>query len=83
MYMQYGLNDQSVCCCFSVVYHPTGPSGAALLAQAKEVKKACANNWAAVELKRKNWGEAASQATKVRRQPYTLNNHFQALGVGL
>uniref|UniRef100_A0A383W6I9 peptidylprolyl isomerase n=1 Tax=Tetradesmus obliquus TaxID=3088 RepID=A0A383W6I9_TETOB len=42
-----------------------GPSPAALLAQAKDVKKACANNWAAVELKRKNWGEAASQATKV------------------
>ncbi|KAF6263773.1 hypothetical protein COO60DRAFT_342981 [Scenedesmus sp. NREL 46B-D3] len=42
-----------------------GPSAAVLLAQAKDVKKACANNWAAVELKRKNWAEAASQATKV------------------
>jgi hypothetical protein len=37
-----------------------------LLAQAKDIKKACANNWAAVELKRKNWAEAASQASKVR-----------------
>jgi hypothetical protein len=42
-----------------------GTSIAALLAQAREVKKAAANNWAAVELKRKNWSEAAKQATKV------------------
>jgi N-methylhydantoinase A/oxoprolinase/acetone carboxylase beta subunit len=48
------------------LFCPAGPSTAALLAQAKDVKKACANNWAAVELKRKNWAEAASQASKVR-----------------
>ncbi|KAF8059684.1 FKBP65 [Scenedesmus sp. PABB004] len=42
-----------------------GPSTASLLSEAKEVKKAAANNWAAVELKRRNWAEAAKQATKV------------------
>jgi hypothetical protein len=47
------------------LWYLAGPSTAALLAQAKDVKKACANNWAAVELKRKNWPEAASQASKV------------------
>lgn len=43
----------------------TGPSIGSLLSQAKEIKKVCMNNWAAVELKRKNWSEAAKQATKV------------------
>eukprot|EP00878_Enallax_costatus_P000765 GHUV01000883.1.p1 GENE.GHUV01000883.1~~GHUV01000883.1.p1 ORF type:complete len:637 (+),score=229.81 GHUV01000883.1:67-1911(+) len=43
----------------------TGPSVGSLLSQAKDIKKACMNNWAAVELKRKNWAEAAKQASKV------------------
>eukprot|EP00775_Hariotina_reticulata_P005268 gene5268-5503_t len=41
------------------------PSTARLMSQAREVKKACMNNWAAVELKRHNWAEAAKQASKV------------------
>jgi hypothetical protein len=40
-------------------------STANLMSQAREVKKACMNNWAAVELKRQNWSEAAKQAGKV------------------
>lgn len=49
----------------SVLFCCTGPSLTSLLAQAKDVKKTCSNNWAAVELKRKNYAEAAKQATKV------------------
>lgn len=46
-------------------YRCTGPSTVSILSQAREVQKTCTNNWAAVELKRKNWAEAAKQATKV------------------
>lgn len=50
----------------------TSGSSAAIMSQAKEVKKTCMNNWAAVELKWKNWAEAAKQATKVGKQMWLM-----------